>query len=256
METNSITLIFRLLAVLGGVLIGVFAYQIYKFSKGGLKGWKYIAIYGGFLCFWAVTALLTKLMGVKILEYICGIIGLLGLSYYIPAAYTKLSGELNLKKPGWFNTKFSIVVVSVVIVALLVYNLLKPTFMDNPVSKILAIIHFTLGFSMVLALIPLIILTKNIRKAPWVLLTLGTIILAASMLVGQHYAGCCGDYGDMQEESVCEGYSLPYVQVTDAPCYGSMVQTGQFYQSYLGVGVLMAAVSFYLIAREFRKLNG
>ncbi|MFW5990669.1 MAG: hypothetical protein ACOCQX_00430 [Candidatus Nanoarchaeia archaeon] len=255
MAINTVTIVFRLLAILAGVLIGIFAFQIYTLSKGGLKGWKYIAIYGGFLCFWAVSALITKLIGVTVLERITGIIGLLGMAVFVPYSYAKMTDELNLK-PSWFTAKISLGSTAAVFLLLLVLNVFKPTFLEYPLDKLLSISHFTLAITLVFALIPLYVLSKNIKKSSWILATIATVVIFSSLMIGQHYDGCCAKEGELEDnDSLCGDYDLPYVQVTDAPCFEPIVNFGKMYQAYLTVGVLLLAGSFYQLSRGFKQIT-
>lgn len=251
-----ITIIFRTLAILGGVLMGFFAYQIFRYSKGGLRGWMYLSCFGFSLFFWATTALITKIIGVTLLERITGILGLAGMAFFLPLAYSKLTDELNLKKPKFLNGTFSVAFSSLVFLILIAMNIIKPTFMEYPLDKLLSISHFGLGVCVLFAIFPLYFLIVNIKKKPWVIAMIATIILAMSLFVGQHYDGCCGKNGELQDnEELCGNYDLPYVQVSDMPCYAPIVSFGEFYQAYLTIGVLTLTLSYFQLARFFRKMT-
>ncbi|MFO7711216.1 MAG: hypothetical protein R6V53_05620 [Candidatus Woesearchaeota archaeon] len=254
MDMSTVTVIFRLLAVLGGVFLGIFAYKIYRYSKGGLTGWKYLSLFGGGLCFWAVTALITKFIGIGMLESLTGIIGFLVMAFSIPFAYTLLGKELKLPIPGWLTGKTSLLFVGIVFVALLGLNMLMPGFMNHPLDKILSISYVTLSIATVFGLIPLSILTFKIKKAPWILVWASTVLLALSLILGQQYNGCCGTGGEMTDSSVCSGYELPYVPVTNLPCTGFLIPIGSLYQIFLATGVLILTGGYFQMARLFARM--
>lgn len=257
MEIDVITLVFRALAIFGGILIGLFAFQIYKLSKGGLRGWMYISIFGGFLFFWAAASLATSLIGIGLLEKIAGTIGLLGLAFFVPLSYTKICEELNLKRPDFLSTRVSVGFTSLVLMALLLLNVFSPSFAEFPMEKIVSISLFTLGFAMAFALIPLYVLVVNVKKAPWIIALVATVLLSFSLFVGQHYNGCCGEGGEFEEiDELCGRYNLHYIEVTEGPCVGGVVKVGEFYQAYLTIGILLIAFSYYRLAGIFKNLNG
>ncbi|MFP4424351.1 MAG: hypothetical protein ACLFP2_03910 [Candidatus Woesearchaeota archaeon] len=255
MLTTTLTIVFRSLAILGGVLIGLFAYQIYQYSKGGMKGWKFLSIFGFSLFFWATTALITKLIGITLLERITGIIGLLAMAFFVPYAYTRLTDDLKLPGPRWVTGKVAIGYTSLVILILLGLNVFLPTFMSYPLDKMLSISHMTLGISLIFAFVPLWILVSHTKKMAWVIALAATVFLSFSLFVGQHYDGCCGKNGELTEnDEYCGMYDLPYVQVTQMSCIGPIVFIGALYQAYLTIGILLLAFSYYELTRLFRKI--
>ncbi len=248
-----ITLIFRISALIIGLLMAFFGYKIYKHSRGATKGYLYMAVFGIALFFWSSTATLFRELGMFTPRIITGTIFLAAISVFLLLSYTKLVIDFNISKPKWLNERFTI---GFLIAGYLFFIILNFVFIkdasgyEHIMRKILSISHVMLSISAIYALIPLYYLMSATKKAPWIFAFVFILTVAIGLNVGAYFDGCCGKNGELGSEPLCSEYDLDYLLVYELPCLPGIVSFGSKYQLMLLLGLIFGDISFYPLWRK------
>jgi len=254
MELGLVTIIFRSVAILFGVILLVLSILIYERTRDATKGWFYLSAFGVSLFLWSTTATLFRYIDVFLIRGLSGIIFLFLIGFFIVSAYSRLSEDLWIEKPKWITQKNMTIISGIIYLALLVFNTIF--FWQDfqiPLVKYLSITHLWLGFAFLIAAIPTYYLMKKGKNAQWTIAFFAVLVVGLSLNAGQYYDNCCSENGIAQELTICEGYDLDYIRVYETSCVPWLVTMGRFYQFGLVIGIVLIAIQFYVILKNLKK---
>jgi len=254
MELGLVTIIFRSIAILFGVILLVLSILIYRRTRDATKGWFYLSAFGVSLFLWSTTATLFRYLDIFWIRGLSGIIFLFLIGYFIISAYSRLSEDLWIEKPKWITQKNLTVITGIIYLALLVFNtIFFWQDFEMALVKYLSITHLWLGFVFLLATVPTYYLMKKAKNIQWTIAFFACLIVGLSLNAGTYYDNCCGENGLGQELEICSGYDLDYIRVYETSCVPSMIGIGKFYQFGLVTGIVLIAIQFFIMLKDLKK---
>jgi hypothetical protein len=258
-EVTLITIIFRSLAIIIGLLMAFFSYKIYRNTQGASRGWVYMVAFGISLFLWSSTAMFFKvIVNDFVIRAITGSIFLFSLAYLVPLSYTYLVKDFNFNRPNWLTPRFVIFFVTSVLILLFAINIFDNLLTGLFLNKLLSIIHLTLAISVLFSAIPTYCLMKATKKAPWILAFLFSLIIGLGLNLGAYYDNNCwgnSEFGGplvKTADKSCVGYDLDYVQVYQLPASPAIAAVGKVYQLFLLLGLILGDLSFFILWRRLR----
>ncbi len=123
---KQIYIFFRLFSLVFALLGGVFSYLIYKLTKGGSKGWKYLAIGAISISLWGLSQLVFIIINIQVIRVALSALFKFIFGVFILLGSIKLVEDMGIKKLNWLNTRNAIIYSFFVYFIFLIYNLLIP----------------------------------------------------------------------------------------------------------------------------------
>ncbi len=248
MESTILTQIYRVFAIIFGILVGVVSFFVYKMTKGGSKGWIYIVLSGGFFCLWSLGTMFFAFDIIKIpyMWHILATISQFGIAFTMPLGFTKFLLDFGVNRPKWLNMSSVFIIVLGSIIALLVGNILTDNF-SEPLTAILSISLIVSGIGFIVAIVPAFIMARATKQGHWILATILVILIALGYNLVGYYFNCCSEEGELSEEEVCADYDLKYGKVHGLPCSELVVGVSKYFQVFLFSGIVLVIVALYLL---------
>ncbi len=255
MENALFTLIFRLVAVVSGLLLLILSILIYRKTRSATKGWFYLSLFGVWLFLWSSTAMGLKGEAFFLPRMLTGIIFLLAIAYFVLYSYTRLAEDFWVQKPKWLTNKTSTAFMGLCLILIGGYNLLflRQDFQTNLLPKLLSITLWTVGLAFLFSAIPTYYLFKASKEWRWGTAFLSCLLAGLAINFGVLYAGCCGTSGNLTSDQICADYDTDYMRVYDSSCNMFLVTLGKYYQLMLILSVIFVDTSFFLIWRSLGK---
>ncbi len=252
MVSTFMTIIFRSVAIVSGILLLFLSILIYRKTRNATKGWFYLSMFGVSLFLWSSTAMGLKGDALFIPRMLTGIVFLTGIAFFVIYSYSKLADDFWIQKPKWVNAKTAAIYMGVSYSLILIFNLIFrfDDFRTNLLPKLLSVTHWTVGLAFLFAAIPTFYLFRSSKEARWGFAFLSCLIVGLGLNLGQYYDGCCGAGGQASENEICAEYDLDYMMVYHAPCMESVIGIGKYYQLLLMLGTIFVDIAFFLIWRS------
>jgi hypothetical protein len=215
--------LFRIASIFMGILVAYFTYRIYVMTKGGSKGWKYMAITGASLFLWATFQVIFSLFITgdlaRFIRIISGTILFPIITIYGLLCPIALLKDMEIKKHKFLTERNAWYYFLSLMILLLFYNLLL-IFPQEIFSELLSVAHDLVPLCFIFATYGYYLLWKGTKKGVWIVMYLGTLLIVVGTILNSLSANCCGTPDISQNlKSLCqEGYRYDYVASTPIPC--------------------------------------
>ncbi len=232
--------IFRILSIVLGLLIAFFTYDIYRKTKGGSKGWKYIAVVGLTLCAWAIFQVtFSGVIDLKIVRVITGVPLMFIIGIISPICPIFLVEDMGLRKPKWFNVKNLTYLYFIGFSLFFIYNFLTP-FYDIG-SELLSIELGMLSLWYVFTGIGYYYLWKGTKTKIWMIITISSFLSVIGTGLPLYSGACCGPGEVLSGQELCVNYPYDYVSISPLPCFP------EFYQFALTSIIFLIIAEFLFV---------
>ena len=249
----SATYIFRFLVIPIGILIAYFSYEIFALTKGGSKGWRYIAIAG--LCFsaWAICQIVftllfdSALVRMMLGTFLFGLIVILApLGPIILVNDMKLSPRARL-----FTVKRYLLYIAPISALVIAYNVIDPSTIF--IAGALSITHLLVGFALLPMAYATFFLWRESKSLSWAFIFAFVSILSISVFMGVYSGSCCGTDGAYYGNPVCSSYDTDYVSSLPVSCSAGVLAVTLKWNYLQIIAVLSGLVGFYLLWNPMRS---
>ena len=262
MNSYFISFLMYIVMTIIGIVVSYFCYDIYKLTKGGSKGWKYLAIGGisiGVYAIWGSIDILFLSLNPfrQIIMFVFHIPFLFFFQFFMPLGTEALVSDLKIKRPKWY-TKNNILYSIVFLYSLLItYNLLTP--FKNFGDELASIVLFLLPIINIFACYGFYLISKQAKKLFWYILFIGGLIITLGVPGYQFYGICCEgpsigvDIRTLPE--MCWGYEDPYIYAPVIPeiCIKFLLPIFKISPIFVILAALMDGVGFILLWKSMKS---
>lgn len=270
MAISTLALVLFAVLTLVGILISYFAYDVYRKTSGGSKGWIYMLITAAMVGVYAFTAAISGVMGIPSFQnypkLVLDGISFLGLSLFFPLAMIRLFRDMGGKGMGFLTTRNYLIYYVFIIALLFALNAVFSEPSVIPVRMASVGIISLMFFFPVVALGAYMI-SKQTGMVSWRLLVLGSLLIVlASFLEVPLTSGCGGLlYNDVRLGLITpDSIGAPEICAENMGTmfFGTVVPAGSALNFLLPVaiysdaafliGALIVVYAFFLIWKSFR----
>lgn len=239
--------IFRLIVIPIGLLFAFFSYSIYNHTRGGSRGWMYMAIAGISFSAWAIVQIL---FGV-VLDNADLRMGLGSLLYgmivmFAPAGPIKLAIDMKLSSRARMITirryVYYIVPVMLVVSA---FSVMDPYI--NALNEVISLMHVLVAFSLIAMSYTTFYLWRETENRAWFFIFFFVSLVSLSTFMGAYSGGCCNSDGYYYGNPVCSSYGGDYVNVIPLACNAGILPVTLQWNVFQIVSVLSGLIGFYLL---------
>ncbi len=263
-----LTFVLFLFLLFGGIVIAYFSYNIYTKTKGGSRGWAYLAICGIVLGIYSFNDSISLMINIPPIQNIQKLI-LDGVSYFLLNLFMclgviELIEGFGLKKSKFLNKKFFLILFSLIVIVLFTYNLITPNFgfLPESVSITISLFLFTFPFSFY----GFYVLWKNTKLLAWFLILISTIFLFFGSFSEQVCANSCTwEYNKVliKEKPLgyvgipeCEGFASDMVFAEAIPlgnAFDFLVPIANYNDVFWLIAIILIIIGFFLIWKSMKK---
>lgn len=238
--------IFRVAAIFIAILFAFFCYRIYILTKGGSKGWLYIAISCMLLSVWSVIVVIfSRVFDVEIIRLWATVLIMIPISFLGPLGLLKLLNDLKVKVWLLANKRNFILYNVTVWVVMLAYNFMTP--MISVSNELASMAHFMIPATFFPMTYTSWKLADATKQKAWKLLLGFVFFIALGVLLGTYLGSCCGEGGDLTGQPTCASYGADYTNIYPVLCITGLVQFSMLYNAIEIVGLVFGLAAFYLL---------
>ncbi|MFO7710676.1 MAG: hypothetical protein R6V53_02835 [Candidatus Woesearchaeota archaeon] len=216
---------FELFGILIGFLIGFFSYRIFINTRGGSRGWKYIAI-GSFSFFvWAlIQVIFTLIWPLEAIRIFAGFLTWSLIAALLPLGYMQLNLDFGKEMPRFFRPKAFLITFGIFWLVLLLINLIMP--FDSILYELAGISLVTLTvFAWVGGVYPAYRLWWDSKNWMFLMLFLFVLLIPFGTGLGAYTHGCCFS----EDVPACNQITTQYANVLYIPCIEGILNIGAYY---------------------------
>jgi hypothetical protein len=250
--------VFRLLSIVLGLVLGFFSYKIYITTKDGTnRGWFYLSVAGLMLCIWAcVQAITVIFFDLPTVKIISSLVCFSVISLVVPLGIINLNKSFRIETHKFFSEKSLYIIYLGLWTVLIFFNLIIWQF-SSILMEFAGIAHLMLSFMFIFALYPAFKLWRTTKVWTWLLIFLFVIFTAVSIIPGAYTSGCCNDrkanvLNSINDANVnaCEKLQLDYAEIIPLQCSNDALLITKNYHYLLLTGIVIAVVAFYGLWRK------
>ncbi|MFW5990941.1 MAG: hypothetical protein ACOCQX_01800 [Candidatus Nanoarchaeia archaeon] len=248
----DIAILFRLTGIFVGILLGVFSTLIFINTRGGSKGWKYIAGAGVIFFLWSITQLIFTMFyewyEIKVfMSFITWVV----VGTFMPLGYMRLGLDFGQKMPRFFSPKPFLITVGVLWALLLILNLVVMPF-TSILQEIAGVAHIIMTVMLWAgAVYPVYLLWKASRNWVWLFLLLFAVFLPIGSGLGSYSHACCS-HSEEQFEDACAEISVHYADVVYLPCSQGALGVAKLYNLIELPFIVLLAIGHIGIWKQLR----
>ena len=185
-------MVFRLLSIVLGLVLGFFSYKIYATTKNGTNsGWFYMSVAGLMLCIWACLQAITVLFfDLPTLKIISSLVCFSVISLVVPLGIINLNKSFKIDIPKFFGEKSMYLIYFSLWAVFIVFNLVIWRF-NSVLMELAGIAHLMLSLMFFFSLYPAYKLWRTTKVWTWLLIFLFVFFTAISIIPGAYTSGCC-----------------------------------------------------------------
>lgn len=253
---------FTAMAVVG-FLIAYFSFDIYRLTKGGSKGWKYMA-YGcipmGVYAIWGVFDTMLQFSIPYRLEFLLLMTGLcvFMLQIFLPLGTQGIGKDIGARLPGWYTSRNILVFLAVIFLGLVAYNFMLP--IAGVADEIVSIGFFSLAVMSGVCAVGYLAIARSTKKSAWWLLFLASLFMLLGFPGYQMYGDCCGSAGWVAQMEFtnpdCYGFINDYAfsAVIHGSCIPALLPLANYSMVSIIIATILYFIAFTMIWRSIKSL--
>jgi len=248
--------------IVAGFLIAYFSYDLYRLTKGGSRGWKYMTYACIPLGLYAIWGVIDTALGMSIpfrLEILLLVTGvslfLFGL--FMPLAIQRIGEDIKAGFPKCYTGRNILIFITLLYAVLITYNLMMP--ITTVAEEIVSIILFNLAIMSGVMAFGSFIIAKSSKKIAWWLFLVAAVTILLGVPGYQFYGDCCGSGWTENISFVypeCSGFvnEYSYAPVIHGSCIPQLIPVFNFTIISVIIATFFYLAAFTIIWRNIKSI--